>query len=170
VELAEMGAVFLGAETAADRATVAVAACGELEGHLLVNLLAQVAAVDAVDYLNGVTQSPKALGLVIDRRSDSAALGAALDNAGVATTDADAKMVAVASGRFLDLLAGGMLRHLNQPALSAAIRAASRRTLVGAFAFGRRPDADQSPLLASALAVSAYIDWASTANPSIYLI
>jgi hypothetical protein len=160
----------VGAETSPGREVVSVAACGEVCGRLLVLLLGQPPAADAVAYLQTVVQSPGVMGLVLDRRSDSAALGAALDLAGVAVTDADAQMVAVASGRFLDLLAVGRLAHLDQPALSAAIRAATRRTLVGAFAFGRRRDADMSPLMAAALAVSAFVDGSAAADVGAWVI
>jgi hypothetical protein len=162
-------AYFLGAETSTDRIT-AVAACGDVDGRLLVNLLDQLPAEQAMDALQGLTSEPGVLGLVIDRRSDSATVAADLDRVGVAVTAADADMVAVAAGRFLDLLASGRLQHLDQPALTSAIRAARRRSLVRALVFRRDSDVDQAPLAAAALAVSAYVDWASSADVGAWVI
>ena len=60
----------------------------------------------------------------------------------------------MAHGEFLDLVNDGGLAHLDQPPLTAAVRAAQQRPLAGAQAWDRRRwQVDQSPLVAATLAV-----------------
>jgi hypothetical protein len=172
MELEAMGPVFVGVEMASSLQAVAVVACGEVAGRQLVNLLAEVAADAAVGYLQALTGRPLVLGLVVDPRAESSALARDLAAAGVLVTEADAGTVAAATGRFLTALAAGTLRHLDQAPLSKAIRAAQPHggSLVNMLAFGRRRAADLSPLVAAALAHSAYLDHGAGAQPGAWVI
>jgi hypothetical protein len=78
--------------------------------------------------------------------------------------------VAVAHGEFLDLVNGSGLAHLEQPPLTAAVRAAQQRPLAGAAAWERKVAVDQSPLVAATEAVWGFLRWEELASPSVFVI
>lgn len=72
----------------------------------------------------------------------------------IATTTAD---YAAACGRFVDEIAAGTLAHRADPPLQNAVRAAVRRPMGDAWAWGRKlAAADVTPLVAATLAVWGY--------------
>ena len=64
----------------------------------------------------------------------------------------------------------GGLAHLDQPPLTAAVRAAQQRPLAGAQAWERKVAVDQSPLVAATVAVWAFLRWEELAAPGVCVI
>src|SRR5262249_35241881 len=144
--------VAFGAEISEDRSRCAIVAAGRggMGGKV---------AVDLVFYGHPAGAGPRLQDLyfrhepgagVVDGRSQAATLGAPLAGAGIVVTQRSAQALAAATGDISDLVNLGGLEHLNQPPLTAAVRAAVRRLLGGATAWDRRaPAADQSPWVAA---------------------
>ena len=64
----------------------------------------------------------------------------------------------------------GALAHLDQPPLTAAVRAAQQRPLAGAQAWDPKVDTDQGPLVAATLAVWAFLRWEELATPGVWVV
>lgn len=108
--------------------------------------------------------------VALDPRSQSATLCRQLGEVGIVVKRLGAEDVAVAHGEFMDLAAGGGLRHFDQAGLTAAVRGALERPLAGARALERRVVTDQSPLTSSEFAVWAFTRWEEVAHPGVYAI
>jgi hypothetical protein len=165
------GEVAFGAEISEDRKRAAVVAAGRdgETGRVLVDL------APFYDHPRGVVAKLAALceahdpvAVVVDPRSQAGTLIRPLAEAGVLVTQPSAADVAVAHGEFLDLVNDGGLVHLEQPPLTAAVRAAQNRPLAGAQALERRLTVDQSPLVAAELACWAFRRWEELATPGVY--
>ena len=124
----------------------------------------------AVARLVELTQDHDPVAVVVDGRSQSSTLPRALADAGIVVTQPSTADVAVAHGEFLDLVNGGGLAHLDQPFLTAAVRAAQQRPLAGAAAWERKVAVDQSPLVAATEAVWGYLRWEEMASPGLYVV
>jgi hypothetical protein len=166
------GEVTFACEISEDRKHAAVVAAGrEKDGtRVVVDLVWYDHPRGAVARLAelGVKHDPVAT--VIDPRSQAATLIRPLAEAGVTVTEPATPDVAVAHGEFLDLVNDGRLAHLDQPPLTAAVRAAQQRSLAGAQAWERRVPTDQSPLVAATLAVWAFLRWEELATPGVWTI
>jgi hypothetical protein len=111
------------------------------------------------------------LAVIVDAGSQSGTLLRPLADAGVWVTSPKVREVAVAHGEFLDLVQAGGLEHLDQPPLTAAVRAGQQRLLAGAQAWDRRNvQVDQSPVEAATLAAHAFIAWEALAEPGTWAI
>ena len=166
------GEVAFAGEISERRDRAAIVASGrEKDGPRLV--------VDLVwyDHPRGVVARLVALGekhdpvaVVIDPRSQAATLLRPLSDAGVFVTEPATADVAVAHGEFLDLVNDQLLVHLDQPPLTAAVRAAQQRPLAGAQAWERRLGVDQSPLVAATLSIWAFRRWEELASPGAWVM
>ena len=143
----------LGVEVAGDRSATWVARAAEL-GKVTVELLDPVPGTDTVLALfPGWCTRWQVAGIGVDPRSESATLTGPMGTAGLPVKLADAHAVAVAHGRFRDLLATGGLRIRGHEALDMAAARASERRLAGSAAVDRYAGADAAPLVAAELAV-----------------
>jgi hypothetical protein len=146
-----------------------VSAGREIGGtRLLVDLVWYDHPRGAVARLTELDAGHDPVALVIDPMSEAATLLRPLADAGVLVVPAKAQNVAVAHGDFLDLVNDGGLAHLNQPPLTAAVRAAQQRRLSGAQAWDRKVPVDQSPLEAATLAAWAFLGWEVQSEPGAW--
>lgn len=106
--------------------------------------------------------------VALNAKSQSATLLKPFAEAGIAVTQMSVEDVVVAHGEFLDLVNDGGLEHLNQPPLTAAVRAAQQRPLGGAKAWEPRVETDQSPLVAATGAVWGFLRWEELARPGAW--
>ena len=166
------GEVALAVEISEDRKHAAVVAAGREQGgtRIVVDLVWYDHPRGAVAKLAelGVKHDPVAV--VVDPRSQAGTLLRPLADAGVFVTQPATADVAVAHGEFLDLVNDGRLAHLDQPVLTAAVRAAQQRPLAGAQAWERRVVIDQSPLVAATLACWAFLRWEELATPGVWVV
>src|SRR5215469_17018391 len=148
------GEIALACEISEDRKRCAIVASGrEKDGtRLVVDLVWYDHPRGAVARLAELSEKHDPVAVIVDPRSQAATLLRPLADAGVPVTEPGTADVAVAHGEFLDLVNDGALVHLNQPPLTAAVRAAQQRPLAGAQALERRIAVDQAPLVAAELA------------------
>lgn len=166
------GEVAFAAEISEDRKHCAVVAAGRAEdGRILVDLSPFYAHPrDAVAKLAGLYAKHDPVSVVIDPRSQAGTLIRPLAEAGVMVREPSTAEVVIAHAEFLDLVNDGHLAHLDQPPLTAAVRAAQQRPLAGAQAWERRVQVDQSPLVAATLAVWAFRRWEELAAPGAWVV
>jgi hypothetical protein len=166
------GEVAFACEISEDRKRCSVVAAGrEQDGtRVVVDLVWYDHPRGAVTRLAELGSKHDPVATVIDPRSQAATLLRPLAEAGVPVTEPATADVAVAHGEFLDLVGDGRLAHLDQPPLTAAVRAAQQRPLAGAQAWERRIVVDQSPLVAATLAVWAFLRWQELASPGVWTI
>jgi hypothetical protein len=159
-------------EISEDRKHAAVVAAGrEKDGpRLVVDLVWYDHPRGAVAKLAALGAAHDPVATIVDPRSQAGTLLRPLAEAGVFVTEPGTSDVAVAHGEFLDLVNDGRLAHLDQPPLTAAVRAAQQRPLAGAQAWERRVQVDQSPLVAATLACWAFRRWEELAQPSVWAI
>ena len=108
--------------------------------------------------------------VVVNPKSQSGTLVKPLADAGVMVLQVTAQDVAVAHGEFLDLVNDGGLEHLDQPPLTAAVRAAQQRPLAGAQAWDPKVAVDQGPLVAATLAVWKWLRYEELASPGVWQV
>jgi hypothetical protein len=106
--------------------------------------------------------------VVVNPKAQSATLIRPLAEAGIVVTQMKTEDVAVAHGEFLDLVNDGRLAHLDQDALTNAVRAAQQRPLSGATAWDPKVAVDQSPLVAATGALWAFLRWEELAVPGVW--
>jgi hypothetical protein len=159
-------------EISEDRKRAAVIAAGrEKDGpRVVVDLVWYDHPRGAVARLAALNVKHDPVATVVDPRSQAATLIRPLAEAGVRVTEPATADVAVAHGEFLDLVNDGDLAHLDQPPLTAAVRAAQQRPLAGAQAWDPKVQVDQSPLVAATLAVWAFLRWEELAQPGVWAI
>lgn len=91
--------------------------------------------------------------VVLDAASPAGALLPDLERVGVPVTRVAGREMAQAAVAFSQLVAEGRVRHVDQPAVNAAVAAVKRRVVGDLWAFGRRGSfVDISPVVACALA------------------
>ena len=166
------GEVAFAAEISEDRKRCAIVASGrEKDGtRVVVDLVWYDHPRGAVAKLAELGGKHDPVAVVVDPRSQAGTLLRPLAEAGVFVTEPGTADVAVAHGEFLDLVNDGRLAHLDQPPLTAAVRAAQQRPLAGAQAWERRIQVDQSPLVAATLACWAFLRWEELATPGVWAI
>jgi hypothetical protein len=159
-------------EISEDRKHAAIVAAGrEKDGtRVLVDLVWYDHPRDAAARLAELGAKHDPVATVVDPRSQAATLLGPLAEAGVFVTEPSTADVAAAHGTFLDLVNDGRLAHLDQPPLTAAVRAAQQRPLAGAQAWERRLVIDQSPLVAATLACWFYLRWQELSSPGAWVI
>jgi hypothetical protein len=166
------GEVTFACEISEDRKHAAIIAAGrEVDGtRLVVDLVFYEHPRGAVAKLAALGGKHDPVATVVDPRSQAGTLLRPLAEAGVLVTEPATSDVAVAHGEFLDLVRDGLLAHLSQPPLTAAVQAAQQRPLAGAQAWERRLVVDQSPLVAATLACWAFRRWEELATPGVWAV
>ena len=166
------GEIAFAVEISEDRKHAAVVAAGrEKDGpRVVVDLVWYDHPRGAVAKLAELGGKHDPIATVVDPRSQAGTLIRPLAEAGVFVTEPGTADVAVAHGEFLDLVNDGRMAHLDQPPLTAAVRAAQQRPLAGAQAWERRIQVDQSPLVAATLACWAFLRWEELAAPGVWAI
>ena len=166
------GEVVFAAEISEDRKHAAIVAAGrEVNGtRVLVDLVFYEHPRGAVAKLAGLWEKHDPVATVVDPRSQAATLLHPLAEAGVLVTEPATADVAVAHGEFLDLVRDGLLAHLSQPPLTAAVQAAQQRPLAGAQAWDPKVAVDQGPLVAATLATWAFARWEELATPGAWQV
>ena len=148
-----------------------VAAGREVDGErVLVDLNFYEHPRGAGAWLARMWEKHDPVAVVIDPKSQAVTLLHPLAEAGVLVTEPRTEDVVSAHGEFLDLVRDGLLAHLSQEPLTAAVKAAQQRPLAGAQAWERRLVVDQSPLVAATLACWAFRRWEELATPSVWAI
>lgn len=151
-----MSDIAFGAAISEDRSRAAVVAAGysKASGKVLVDLSPFYGHPrDAVARIEELYERHDPVAVVVNPKAQSVTLVRPLADAGIIVTQMTAEEVAVAHGEFLDLVSDGQLEHLGQEPLTAAVRSAQQRPLVGAKAWDPRVGVDQSPLVAATGAV-----------------
>jgi hypothetical protein len=152
-------------------AAVVAAGRDEVTGKVLVDLAPFYGHPrGAVAKLAHLVTAHDPVAVVIDPRSQAGTLLQPLAEAGVQVLEPSTADVVAAHGGFLDLVNDGGLMHLDQPPLTAAVRAAQQRPLAGAQAWERRLAVDQSPLVAATLATWAFLSWERLAAPGAWVL
>ena len=168
------GEVAFACEISEDRKHAAVVAAGrdEATGKILVDLPPEfyVHPRDVVLLLARQVEKHDPVAVVIDPRSQAGTVIRPLGEAGVQVTEPATADVVVAHGEFLDLVNDQGLVHLDQPPLTAAVRAGQQRALAGAQAWERRLAVDQSPLVAATLACWGFRRWEELATPGAWMM
>lgn len=164
--------VALAAAISEDRKHASIVAAGRETGgpRLLVDLVWYDHPRGVVKRLAELEAAHDAVAVALDPRSQAGTLLRPLADAGIVVTELSAADVAVAHGELLDLVGDGGLIHLNQPPLTAAVRAAQQRRLAGAAAWSRKPDVDQSPLEAATFAAWSLRRWEEVSAPGVHVI
>jgi hypothetical protein len=108
--------------------------------------------------------------VAVNPKSESATLLKPALEAGIALTLMSVEDVVVAHGEFLDLVEATGLVHLDQPPLTAAVRAGQQRPLAGAQAWDPKVPVDQSPLMAATWACWGFRRWEELASPGVWAI
>jgi hypothetical protein len=154
------------------RQHAAIVAAGRgKSGRVTVDLVWYGHPSGAVARLAELNEKHDPLAVIVDAGSQSGTLLRPLADAGVWVTSPPAREIATAHGEFLDLVGDGGLEHLDQPPLTAAVRAAQQRPLAGAAAWDRRGvQVDQSPLEAATLAVHAFLAWEVLSQPGTWVV
>ena len=166
------GEIALAVEISEDRKHAAIVAAGrEKDGtRVVVDLVWYDHPRDAVDRMAALNVKHDPVAVVVDPRSQAGTLLRPLAEAGVMVREPSTAEVVAAHGEFLDLVRDGLLAHLSQEPLTAAVKAAQQRPLAGAQAWERRLDVDQSPLVAATLACWAFRRWEELATPSVWAV
>jgi len=151
--------VVFAVDTSPDRRHASIAVAGTTDdGHLQVEV---VADGDGTGWLAStvtelaLTWNPMAV--VLDRASAAAALEATLQAEGIDPTMTTSTEMAQACGGFYDDAEAGVLAHLNDPILNAALEHAETRQLEGAWAWKRRSKEHITPLVAATLARYGFV-------------
>lgn len=160
----------LGIEIGVSRQRCAVGKAYRAEGRVTVEVVFYDVPSRAAAFVGDRWMADDPVAVALDPKSQSATLLRPLAEAGVLVTRLSAEDVAVAHGEFTDLVAGGLLRHLNQEELTAAVRGAQQRALAGAQAWERRVQADQAPLNACTFAVFGLLRYEELAAPGAWQI
>jgi hypothetical protein len=164
--------VAFGAAISEDRKHASVVAAGRSQaGKVLVDLSPFYGHPrDVVARLAALCETHDPVAVVVNPKSQSGTMLQPLAEAGVLVTKPSAEEVAAAHGEFLDLVADAGLEHLDQPPLTAAVRAAQQRPLAGAKAWEPRLATDQGPLVAATLAVWGFLGWERVSDPGAFVV
>ena len=166
------GEVAFGAAISEDRKHCAIVAAGREQGgaRIVVDLVWYDHPRGAVARLTGLSEKHDPVAVVVNPKSQSGTLVKPLAEAGILVTLLTAQDVAVGHGEFLDLVNGGGLAHLDQPPLTAAVRAGEQRPLAGAQAWDPKVATDQAPLVAATGACWAFVRWEELAQPGVWAV
>ena len=166
------GEVAFGCAISEDRKHCSIVAAGREKGgtRLVVDLVWYDHPRGAVARLSGLWEKHDPVSVVVNPKSQSGTLVKPLGEAGILLTVVTAQDVAVAHGEFLDIVNDGRLAHLDQPPLTAAVRAAQQRPLAGAQAWDPKVAVDQGPLVAATLATWAFARWEELATPGVWQV
>jgi hypothetical protein len=164
--------VAFGVAISEDRKHASVVAAGREQGgtRLLIDLVWYDHPRAAVARLELLSRKHDPVDVALDPRSQAATLITSLADVGIVVSELSAQNVAVSHGDLLDLLGDGGLIHLNQPPMTAAVRAAQQRRLSGAQAWKRDVSVDQSPLEAATFASWSLRRWEKVSAPGVHQV
>ena len=165
--------VAFGCHISEDRKHAAVAAAGRdsLTGKILVDLAPFYDHPrSVVARLSALVADHDPVAVVVNPKSQSATLKKPLAEAGIPVLLMSVEDVAVAHGEFLDLIETTGLVHLNQPPLTAAVRAGQQRPLAGAQAWDPKVVVDQSPVMAATWACWGFRRWEELSKPGVWAL
>lgn len=165
-----MANVAFGVEISENRLRCAIAKAYRAEARITVEVVWNEVPAGAPGFLDGLYMTEDPVAIALDPKSQSATLIKPLGELGVPVTKLGAEDVAVAHGEFLDLVTGHLLRQIEHPELTAAVRGAQQRSLAGAKAWERRVVTNQAPLNASTFAVWALQRYEELAAPGAWVI
>lgn len=154
-----VGPVAFGVDVSPDRRHAAVAVAGvTAEGRMQVEIVASGVGLTWVPgVLTELVLANDPVALVIDRASAAAAFETTLQAEGIEPTMTSTAELGQACGGFYDDTESGLLAHLDDPALNAAVAAADTRKLGDAWAWNRRGKAQITPLVAATLARYGFV-------------
>ena len=166
------GEVAFGTAISEDRKHCSIVAAGREKGgsRVVVDLVWYDHPRGAVARLTGLWERHDPVAVVVNPKSQSGTLVKPLGEAGILVTLMTAQDVAVAHGEFLDIVNDGRLAHLDQPPLTAAVRAGQQRPLAGAQAWDPKVAVDQGPLVAATGACWAFCRWEELAAPGAWVV
>jgi len=166
------GEVAFGAAISEDRKRGAIVAAGrERDGsRILVDLVWYDHPRRLAERLGELYARHDPVAVVVNAKAQSGTLVRPLAEIGIVVLEPSAEDVAVMHGEFLDLVNDGGLAHLDQPPLTAAVRAAAQRSLAGASAWDPKVGTDQSPLVAATGAVWGFLRWEAVSSPGVWAI
>ena len=167
------GEVALGVHISEDRKHAAVVAAGRdtVTGKLLVDLGPFYDHPrSVVARLSKLTIDHDPVAVCVNPKSQSATLLKPAAEAGILLRLLSVEDVVVAHGEFLDLVEATELVHLDQPPLTAAVRAGQQRPLAGAQAWDPKVGVDQSPLMAATWACWGFRRWEELAQPGAWVL
>ena len=148
--------VAFAADVTPDRLSSSIAVAGvRADGRLHVEVVESARGTEwVVPRLLELRGKWRPCAVVVDGAGPAGSLIAPLEAAGVEVLKPSARDAAQACGQFYDAAVQGRLRHLDQPALNAAVAGAKRRDLGDAWAWARKNTSiDISPLVAVTLAL-----------------
>lgn len=152
-----VGRMVLAVDSDPARSRTSVTVCGaRADGLPLVEVIENLPNVDwAADYVIERCRRHDIAAVVIDKRSTAATLIQPLRLADVPVIGTDSARMAQACGMFFDAVTETKrLRHVGQAELTDALKAASTRTVLDAWAWDKKkPTADITPLTSATLAL-----------------
>jgi len=166
------GEVAFGLAVSEDRKLASIVAAGRERGgtRIVVDLVWYDHPRGAVARMSGLYGKHDPVDVVVNPKSQSATLLKPLAEAGIVVTELSVEDVVVAHGEFLDLVNDAGLVHLNQPPMTAAVRAAQQRPLGGAQAWDPKVAVDQGPIVAATGAVWGFRRWEELAQPGAWVM
>lgn len=138
-----------------DRSMACIAAYGlNAEGHGHPEVVDHRPGVDwVVERMTDLAGRWGVYEVAVDSAGPAASLVPALDEAGITVKMLSTSDVTTACAGMFDALMAGTIRHLDQPALNAAVAGAKRRAIGDKWAYGRKTSAaDITPIVAATLA------------------
>jgi hypothetical protein len=163
-----VGRVALAVDSDPLRLRTSIAAAGmRADGFPMVEILESAPGVEwAAERIKEICERNDVCAVVIDKRSAAASLMQGLIDARVPVIGTDAAKMAQACGQFYDAATEtGRLRHLDQAELVTALKVATKRPLVDAWAWDRqKPTADITPLTAATLALWGFTNTSPPRN------
>lgn len=149
-------------DVAADRSRAAIAAAGEHDGRLVVEVLDARPGIGWVAAAVKAARAAHGGATVVADSLVAASIVAELTRARVSVVPVGASDHARACGTFVDRVTAGTLTHRAQAVLDDAVAGAARRPLGDAWLWSRsRSTVDISPLVAATLA-----GWAAATRPA----
>jgi hypothetical protein len=142
-----------------DRSSGAIGAAGlDQGGRFAVEVVKSEAGTGwIVPWLIDRVPKHRPVAVCCDGVGAAASLIPELEHAGITVQTLSTQETVAACGMFYDLVDSGLLHHLGQQQLAAAIRGATKRPLGGAWAWNRKTSlTDLSPLVAVTLALGCF--------------
>ena len=167
------GEIAFGIAISEDRKHCSIVAAGREQGgtRIVVDLVWYDHPRGAVARMIGLSERHDPVDVVVNPKSQSGTLVKPLAEAGILVTLLTTQDVAVAHGEFLDLVGdAGRFAHLDQPPLTAAVRAGQQRPLAGAQAWDPKVPTDQGPIVAATGACWAFVRWEERAQPGVWAV
>jgi len=151
--------VVFAVDASPDRRHASIAVAGTTaDGHLQVELVADGDGLGWVaSMVTELALRWDPMAVMLDKASAAASLQATLESEGIEPVMTTSTEMAQACGGFYDDVEAGVLAHLGDPGLNAALSHAETRQLEGAWAWKRRSKDQITPLVAVTLAHYGFV-------------